>query len=773
MPRKKKSNLEPEIENKLTYIGLDLDNVPQNVTKYEPLNFRIPKTYDEKQYKQYRYVPIKNIQILISPTNRLEELQIKYKKARPLADYLDNQNEENILRHTIFLNMLRQLNIDEIRKIELEQQKLSNKIPFKIKYEGNYLWQIYYSESTNKYFMIVPTEDADYSAFFYLLKKKLENKESEKIFVPISNVEYTRTYLRKNEFEDISNYLRLFTSNWPLIYEVYDKKENLHIHIIGETTIYANVKSIYHVILNNQKEANHFYKILKAMFILQTELPNYFTFETNIDSKAGLIFTHKETEIEYSTMATFIKEQYKEGIKQLDNTIETIEEDEKRLEKLKETAAMQEIEYLEKEKQISTYLECKKTFFGKFKYYFKYSKKNKKNKISTDERAKLEIKLQQKARKTKKEETKPKKPRKPTEIPDKNHTIQELIEKYKEIEEEEKKLKNVKMDINAIKLKNKNMAKKIENATLYIQEIDNHKRSIFEFWKYSNKDEMSVLPEGEQEEIGVVKRIERIFDYEKDFEEYGKELDRIQRQKLTAEETDSIYIATTNLIETLNKIKTNTILPKEVDNILRELKREQRDENILELDEEEFDIFGSIVDDNTKIKKIGNQTHREQPKDKLSILDINKMTRQIGFKLTLEETVEKIKESIEKIQTPEDITIYKAIVDDKIDPREFNTFNIHPEKEMKEACQKQGKTINLYKINIKKGENLIGFTNCIYYNNQNQTLPIGMNLSTKVMIDISKQDLELRKTKTFQIAVLQNEEDPTSNITTKKVVVYE
>ena len=104
MPRKKKSNLEPEIENKLTYIGLDLDNVPQNVTKYEPLNFRIPKTYDEKQYKQYRYVPIKNIQILISPTNRLEELQIKYIKAHHIPKHVKTtkhrRNTKNRTRTT-------------------------------------------------------------------------------------------------------------------------------------------------------------------------------------------------------------------------------------------------------------------------------------------------------------------------------------------------------------------------------------------------------------------------------------------------------------------------------------------------------------------------------------------------------------------------------------------------------------------------------------------------------------------------------------------------
>ena len=37
------------------------------------------------------------------------------------------------------------------------------------------------------------------------------------------------------------------------------------------------------------------------------------------------------------------------------------------------------------------------------------------------------------------------------------------------------------MDVNALKLKTKNMAKKIENATKYIEEIDNHKKSILNF----------------------------------------------------------------------------------------------------------------------------------------------------------------------------------------------------------------------------------------------------------------------------------------------------
>ena len=200
MPRKS-VNKNKQIKEKLEYLGLDLDKIPKELTKYEPLEFRIPKFYEEKQYRQYRYVPIKEIQILLSPTNRLDEIEEKYKKARPLAEYLDNTKEENILKYTTFLNMLNQFSINEVEKIEQEQVELNKKIPFKVKYQYNYLWQIYYSENTDRYFMLVPTGDSDYSTFFFLLKKQLEKKRTGKIFVPIRNVNYSDTYLKKSELQ--------------------------------------------------------------------------------------------------------------------------------------------------------------------------------------------------------------------------------------------------------------------------------------------------------------------------------------------------------------------------------------------------------------------------------------------------------------------------------------------------------------------------------------------------------------------------------------------
>ena len=88
LPRKAGEKID-EIKEKMKYLGLNLEDAKNQFENYEPLKFRIPKTYDEKQYRQYRYIPIKDIQILLTPTNRLDDIQEKYKKASPISQYLD------------------------------------------------------------------------------------------------------------------------------------------------------------------------------------------------------------------------------------------------------------------------------------------------------------------------------------------------------------------------------------------------------------------------------------------------------------------------------------------------------------------------------------------------------------------------------------------------------------------------------------------------------------------------------------------------------------
>ena len=759
---KKTGDKNNNIKEKLEYIGLDLENIPKELKEYKPLEFRIPKFYEEKQYRQYRYILVKDIQILLSPTNRLDEIEEKYKQARPLAEYLDGESEDNILKYTTFLSMLKQFKINEVEEIEKEQANLNKKIPFKVKYENNYLWQIYYSENTNQYFMLVPTEDSNYSTFFFLIKKQLEKKKNEKIFVPVRNVEYSSKYLKKSEYEDIENYLWLFTKDWPLVYEVYDKRNKLSIHIVGETEVYNKIKSPYKIKLTSKENANQFYKLLKAMFILQTELPHYFYFKTNISKSGDIEFYLEDRKIEYIDIAEWISNEYSLGEEKQIRAEDLIKENKTKLEKLKIEIAAQEIEYLAKEKQISTFLECKKSFFGKFKYYFKYSKKNNKNKIKKEEKKENQNKFE-----IEENEEIPTKKRKK-----KNYTIEELVELYKVIEIKENELKNIIMDINSLKLKNKNMQKKIENATAFIEEIDSHKKSIFEFWKYSNKDEMATLPEGEAEEVNIIKKITRVFDYEEDMEKFGKKMDKIQRKNLNKDETDSIYITSTNLLELINKIKINEFQPKDIETALKEIKKEAIQEKALSEDEE-FDIFGGIIQDSTKVSKIKNKKHRELAKDKFNILEINKNTKQIGFKLSLEKIIANLKTAVNKVVIPEEISVYKSIIKEKLDDKKINIFDINPEKEIQEAIKRESNKINFYKINLKEGSNAISYTNCIFYDNQNKTLPIGQDLSTKILIDISKLQLNLKNKTSFKIVEFEDEKDDFSEINRKTITVFE
>lgn len=760
----KKIDKTESMEEKLEYLGLNLEKIPANIKKFEPLDFRVPKFYDEKQYRQYRYIPIKDIQILLSPTNRLDEIEEKYKKASPLADYLDSKSEENILKYTTFLNMLKKVRIEDIEKVEEEQVNLNKKIPFKVKFEGNYLWQIYYSENTDKYFMLVPTEDADYSTFFFLLKKQLEKKRTGKIFVPVRNVGYSKEYLKKSEFEDIENYLWLFTKDWPLVYEVYDKNGDLSIQIVGETEVYEKIKSPYKIKLSSKEEANQFYKLIKAMFILQTELPHYFSFKTNIGKLGEIEFYIEDRKIEYGNIVQWMNDEFELGQERSQAAKELIEINQKKLENLKAEVATQEIEYLAKEKQITTFLECKKSFFGKFKYYFKYSKK--KNKVNIKE--KIQVEAEEELEKEKVNYKKKK-----NKITSKeNHTIEELIELYKEFEKLENTLKNIMLDINSLKLKKKNMEKKIENATLFIEEIDSHKKSIFEFWKYSNKDEVATLPEGEEEEVNIIKKITKVFDYEEDIEKFGKTMDKIQRKALSKQETDSIYITSTNLLEILNKVKNNDVLPKDITASLRDLKKEAIQEKTL-TEKDEFDIFGGIAQDLSKISKINNKKHREIAKDKFVILDINKNTKQIGYKLALEKVIENVKTALEKVAISEDLPVYKAMHDKLLDEKEINVFDINPEAEIKETIKQEESKINFYKLYLKQGTNAVSFTNCIFYDNQNKTLPIGQDLSTKILVDISKLDMKLKEKYSFQIVDFEKENDDFSDIKIKTIQVFE
>ena len=72
-------------------------------------------------------------------------------------------------------------------------------------------------------------------------------------------------------------------------------------------------------------------------------------------------------------------------------------------------------------------------------------------------------------------------------------------------------------------------------------------------------------------------------------------------------------------------------------------------------------------------------------------------------------------------------------------------------------------------LNIKEGTPAIFYSNIMFYDNFNKTLPVGMNLSSEVLIDVDKLDTRFVKEESFYINYKIDEFE----YGTKQVQVYE
>ena len=172
-----------DIKNKLKYIGLDLDNIPEELINFNSIEFKPSKIIDEIDSKIYRYIPISKIEILLTPHSNGEKFSVKYKDAVSLNSFLkeDGEKEEEVKNYLTFLNMLNNFSENKIEEIENLQNIFMKKEPFNVSYKESVFWNIYYSEKVDRYFMLVCTDESDFSNFFYILKKKLEYlKKKEK-----------------------------------------------------------------------------------------------------------------------------------------------------------------------------------------------------------------------------------------------------------------------------------------------------------------------------------------------------------------------------------------------------------------------------------------------------------------------------------------------------------------------------------------------------------------------------------------------------------------
>lgn len=689
----------------LEYIGLNLEKIPKELQSQETLHFY--NYSSSNTYKVYDYISVHDLEILITPLDRTAELKERYKMARPLAEYLTTDDSR---MQKLFYDVLDSSSVPEIKELESLQERLTKQIPYFVKYDKNYLWQIYYSKEDNKYFMLFPANEGETSVLFYIIKKKLE-KEDTKIFVPISKLDYSEKILSNLEMNDIENYIWLITNEWPNIYEVSGEK----IYITGKTKIANYFESNYRNVYDTKEKAKEFYMLLKAIFILTTETNYQYIFEPYVNSIGELEFKYKDKIINIQNFSGIIENEAENKKSKIEKLKKEIEKNEKILTELKEYVKEQNNIYVMQEKRIAMFLQCKNSFFKKISYFFK-SKKFVIPVIQTkiDEFTEEKVEL----------------------VSDGTYTIKELIKITSEENEIASKARDLRADIRELQLKKENLARKIKNASEYIEEIEEHKKSIFEFWKFTNKDEMPALMEAEKEDVPKTK-ILGTFNLDEDLEILGVKADSLQRQKLTVEECNSIYIMLF-VLDAINDLEDN----KKLEELLINLKES------INVD---VNIFDELTENYTQVKKIKNREHREIERNALKILKINKNTTVKEFRQTLEKYKNIFEKSYKKIKSITQMNVY-AKYKEGMKENDYIIADIKPQK----LITSSDENVTLYKININENNNILYFSNIIFFENNYKTLPLGMDISTDVIMKMPEINNEKRKEKLY---ILTKEND--------------
>ena len=275
----------------LNYIGLNIENedIPEKLKCSKP-SYETGKSIDNTTtYKIYKKNKSKRSFYPNRENDRTTNIKERYNSSVTLEEYIKNNKED-------FVKLAERTSVEKVQELENLQKSFQDKIPFFVKYDKNYLWQIYYSKSDDKLFMLFPAKEGETEVLFYMIKEILSNEESL-IYVPICQEDYDENvFTNTKQIDDLENYIWTFTKQWPKTYEVKEKNET-KLYIIGKTNLINNLETKYRIIIDSQEALENEYTLFKALFILSTETSHLYKFETQIDKKGKLALFYKKKNI--------------------------------------------------------------------------------------------------------------------------------------------------------------------------------------------------------------------------------------------------------------------------------------------------------------------------------------------------------------------------------------------------------------------------------------------------------------------------------------------
>ena len=171
--------------------------------------------------------------------------------------------------------------------------------------------------------------------------------------------------------------------------------------------------------------------------------------------------------------------------------------------------------------------------------------------------------------------------------------------------------------------------------------------------------------------------------------------------------------------------------------------------------------MGNLINEYTSVKKINSKEHRENERNEISILRINEGTSLEEFKDRIKKYKKALDLALNKIYSLGDMPIYIRKEDEN---NEYILGDINPEN----LIDSSNIDTSLVKIEMNNKTNILYYTNIAFYENINKTLPLGMDLSSKVLI---KSNILKEKKKTFDTIYLLEKQNDFNNII-RKVKIY-
>ena len=184
----------------------DENFIYNNEETLENVYFKLKTIYGDRKYnikqeailennmkKVYKYIPISKIDVMVTNHSRNDKIKDKLRDAMPIVKY-------------IYSKEFKDYDNQKYEEIDHLQKQLLEKEPFKIIYEEDIFYEIYYMKEENRYILLICTEDIVFKEIQYMLQKKAEyyiSRKEEYIYAGIVNLEYSENFLYKEEIEEL------------------------------------------------------------------------------------------------------------------------------------------------------------------------------------------------------------------------------------------------------------------------------------------------------------------------------------------------------------------------------------------------------------------------------------------------------------------------------------------------------------------------------------------------------------------------------------------